>query len=77
MPQFFFHVRDGVSLISDPDGSCLPDVAAAQTEAILCARELMSQSIIRDGSLGIERRFEITDDQGNTIAIVPFREAIS
>jgi len=37
----------------------------------------MSQSIIRDGHLGIDRHFEITDEQGNTIVIVPFREAIS
>jgi len=77
MPQFFFHVRDGVPFIPDPDGSCLLDVAAAQAEAILCARELMSQSIIRDGRLGIERCSEITDDEGNTVAMVPFREAIS
>jgi hypothetical protein len=72
MPQFFFHVRDGVSFISDPR-SCLPDVAVAQTRH----RELMSQSVIGDGRLGIERRFEVTDDQGNTIVIAPLREAIS
>jgi len=77
MPGFFLHVRDGVSFIPDPDGSCLLDVAAARAEAILCARGLMSQSIIRDGHPGTERCFEITDDEGNTVAMVPFREAIS
>ena len=77
MPLYFLHLRDSVSFIPDPEGSCLPDVAAARTEAILSARELMSHSIIGHGRLGMERRFEITDDQGNTIAIVPFREAVS
>jgi hypothetical protein len=76
MPLYFLHLRDGLTFISDPDGSCLHDAAAARTEAILSARELMSQSILTDGRLGIDRRFEVADDQGNTIAIVPFREAV-
>jgi hypothetical protein len=74
---FFLHVRDGPDLISDPDGSCFPDVDFAKSEAILSARELMSQSIIRGGRLGIDRRFEIADQEGNTVAIVPFREAVN
>jgi NADH dehydrogenase FAD-containing subunit len=76
MPLYFFHVRDGVHLILDPDGSCLPDLASAQTEAVLSARELMSQSIVGAGRLGIERRFEIADYEGKTVAIVPFSEAV-
>ena len=76
MPQFFLHVRDGAWLISDPDGSCL-DVASAKTEAIYSARELMSQSIIADGRLGIDRRFEIFDHEGNIVAVVPFCQAVT
>jgi len=37
----------------------------------------MRQSIIRGGHLGIDRRFEIADQEGNIIAIVPFREAVN
>ena len=66
MPLFFFHIRDGVHLIPDPDGSCLPDLASAQTEAVLSARELMSHSIVSNGRLGIERCFEIADYEGKT-----------
>jgi hypothetical protein len=54
MPLFFLHVRDGVHLILDLDRSCLPDLAAAQAEAVLSARELTSQSIVVDGRLRIE-----------------------
>ena len=36
----------------------------------------MSQSVIRDGRLGIDRRFKITDQEGNIVAIVP-REAVN
>jgi len=77
MPLFFLHVRDGLHLIVDPDGSCLPDLAAAKTEAVLSARELMSQSIVGDGRLGIERRFEIADYKSKTVATVPFRDAVT
>ena len=77
MPLFFLHLRDGSGLISDPDGSCFPDVVFAKSEAIHSARELMSQSVIRDGRLGIDRRFEIADQEGNIVAIVSFREAVN
>ena len=77
MPVLFLHVRDGSDLISDPDGSWFPDVVSAKSEAIHGARELMSQSIICGGHLGIDRRFEIADQEGNIVAIVPFREAVN
>nr|WP_321182289.1 hypothetical protein [Methylobacterium sp. Leaf122] len=38
MPRFFFHIRDGATLIEDPDGSELPDLAAAREEAAQGAR---------------------------------------
>ena len=60
----------------DTAGSCLPDLAAAQAESVLSARELMSQSIVGDGRFNIERRFEIADYEGKTVEIVPFREAV-
>ena len=53
-----------------------PDLAAAQAESVLSARELMSQSIVGDGRFNIERRFEIADYEGKTVEIVPFREAV-
>jgi len=66
MPLFFFHVRDGSDLICDPD------VVFAKSEAIHSAREPMSQSIIRCGRLGIDRRFEIADQEGNIVALCHF-----
>jgi hypothetical protein len=76
MPLFFLHVRDGATFIRDPEGSHLPDIASARAEAIQSARELMSQSILRDARIGLERQFEITNDRGRTVAIVPFGEAV-
>ena len=63
--------------MSDPDGSCFLDVVFAKSEAIHSARELMSQSVIPDGRLSIDRCFEIADQEDNIVAIVRFREAVN
>lgn len=76
MPLFFLHIRSGSDVLHDPEGSHLPDLAAARAEAILCARELMSQGVLDGGRLGIERLFEIADEGGRTLLMVPFREAV-
>jgi hypothetical protein len=75
MPLFYFHLRDGTKLIRDPEGVRLPDIASARAEAVQSARELMSQSITGRALFGPEQQFEITNEAGETITIVPFREA--
>jgi hypothetical protein len=76
MPLFYFHLRDGAKVIRDPEGVCLPDIAAARAEAVQSARELMSQSIETSARVGLERQFEIANDAGETLAIVSFQEAV-
>ena len=40
--MFFLHVRDGDTVFRDEAGSEFANLDAARTEAIACARELMS-----------------------------------
>jgi hypothetical protein len=75
MPLYFLNVRDRGELIRDSHGSCLPNLGAARTEAIVSARELMAQSIADSGRIGIDRRVEISDARGATLLVVPFWEA--
>jgi hypothetical protein len=76
MPLFFFHLRQGTKLIRDPEGVCLPDITSARAEAIQSARELMSENISRSARTSLEWQFEITNDAGETVAIVPFDETV-
>ena len=76
MPPFFLHVRVGVHLIVDPDGSCLPALAAAKTKPVLSARELMSPSTVEERRRKIEGRFEIADYDSKSVARVPFWKAV-
>jgi hypothetical protein len=64
IPVYFLHVEDGDQLILDPDGSSLNDLEAARGEAIESARELMAESIVSDGRVGIERSIEVWDAVG-------------
>lgn len=75
VPRFHFHHRTRAGLIIDPDGSELPDLAAARAEAITAARHLWAEAIVAGRDLPDEQ-FEIVDGDGPTLLSLPFREAL-
>jgi hypothetical protein len=77
MEHYFLHVRDGAEFLRDPDGCRMPNLRAAELESIESARELMSQSIVTAGRIGINRAFEICDRGDKTLQIVPFLHALA
>lgn len=74
MPRFFFHIRDGEP-VDDPDGMFLPDARTARLEAIRSARDIMAEDI-RRGRLSLSSSIEVTDENGEPILAVPFREVV-
>ena len=74
MPRFFFHLRDGETA-EDPDGIFLPNAAMARLEAIRSARDIMAEDV-RQGRLSLSFRIEVTDENGQPILAVPFREVV-
>lgn len=75
MPRFYFHMRSGEDFIEDPEGSELPDLAAARAEAIAAARELMADRI-RNGHPADGQEFLIFDEDGKQIDTIPFRSVL-
>jgi hypothetical protein len=71
MPRFFLNIREGNERIADVDGADYLSIA----EAVLSARELMANSILAGRNPG-GSRFEIGDDSGHIVLIMPFEEAI-
>jgi hypothetical protein len=75
MPRYFFHLRDHGEVFEDLEGTELDDDQAARTEALLTARELL-----RIGQLSVRewlgRSYEVLDESGRIVAVVPFPEAI-
>jgi hypothetical protein len=78
MGRFYFHLRSGEKVIADEEGSDLPDVAAAQLEALAAARYILADAI-RAGTENIPEAFVIADSEGreletvNLAAVLPER----
>ena len=70
MPRYFFHVHDGTS-IRDAIGTVLPDVYAAQEEAISTSGELLREI---GGKFwdGAEWSLEVTDEAGRVLFTLRF-----
>jgi hypothetical protein len=73
--RYYLHRRTPVDYIIDPEGSELPDLAAAHHEAILCARQFWSGAILVAADLSDES-FEISDADGRLLLSVPFLDAL-
>ena len=72
MPLYYLHIRNSDKLEMDPDGTELPDLEAALTEALKVARELVGEV----DDLGRDAVIEIADGSGETILTVPFSDAV-
>jgi len=77
MPVFFLHVKEGDLWTRDLEGSTLHDLQAARDQAIKSARELMADSIVSEGRIGIDRSIEVSDATSITLLVVPFRQAVT
>lgn len=73
--RFFFHLRNGSLLIEDPDGTELPDLEAAIIDAQVSARHLLADKL-RAGAMLDGQRFEITDEAGRILAVLPLRDVL-
>jgi hypothetical protein len=70
MGRFYFHLKDGVELIRDPEGADLRDAAEAKRMALVSARELLADAI-KSGKSRVPEAFVIVDEEGRAIATVP------
>ena len=78
MPRFFLHVRQGQDLILDPEGSELPDLAAAQDEALASLRLLVADRLrsSRSSNRTGMQQIEVADDAGQVLVTVYFHDAL-
>jgi hypothetical protein len=76
VPKFFIHVRDGSNLIRDSKGTEADNLDIACAETLAAAREFFAGQIIV-GEVTDRRRFEIADEQGRTVAVIPFQDAVA
>jgi hypothetical protein len=75
MARYFFHLVAGDQLILDEEETELPNLAAAQREAKLGARELLGEAI-KSGEQAVADGFVIADEAGHTVETFSFSEVM-
>jgi hypothetical protein len=76
MPRFFFHIRTESALIVDDEGEDQKDLVSVREQALESARELMAGCVLR-GKEPDGDKFEITDEAGEVVLVLPFRDALT
>jgi uncharacterized protein DUF6894 len=75
MPRYFFHVKYKAKTIRDEEGTDLHDLDAVREEAEESARQITRDRLLF-GELVEDEAFVVTDEQGQTVLICPFKDAI-
>ena len=75
MQLFFPDILTGSQVLEDPDGQDFLDLDAAITEAAASARDLVAYSLMQNQDVS-GRSFLIRDENEQTVATVPFRDAL-
>jgi len=71
MTRYFFHIRDGDSLVLDEDGCELPNLAAAKREALQSAGDLLRQAKRNRIFASETPHIEVRDDAGDQLVTQP------
>jgi hypothetical protein len=74
LPRFYLSLRDG-EFLRDDEGQEFASLDAARDTAVRGAREIMAEDVKR-GVLSLGDSVEITDENGQRVATVAFRDAI-
>lgn len=75
MPKFYFHIRSAFQIHHDTHGNEFESIHLARKAAIAAVREALSQCTARGRTID-GRSFEIADEHGNILDVIPFTRAI-
>ena len=75
MPRFFFHIDRQDSIITDEEGSELPNLHVAQREALVSLRQLVTDAQ-RGKSVVDVARINVADATGQVLAVVLMEDAV-
>lgn len=78
MCRYFFHIRDGQTLITDPDGDDLADEAAALGMIQETVADIVNlPHVYGDFARWAARAFVVTDESGRTVLDVPVPQVLA
>jgi len=75
MPRYYFHLHNDFD-VADEEGRELDGVDSAREQAILGARDLMAEEVMR-GMITLSHWIEVRDERGEQVLTVLFRDALT
>lgn len=75
MVRYYFHLRDGVERLLDPQGADVDDPAQLARMALKEARAVVAQEAL-EGEINLQQRIEIEDEGGNLVHSLSFADAV-
>ena len=75
MPRYHLNFRKADQFIPDENGEELPDLLAARHEALLSAKDILSE-MIKSGEHVADARIEIADDGNGVLGVVVIRDLV-
>jgi hypothetical protein len=76
MPRYYFHLMRNGKTLFDHEGTELSDVAEAQREAFLTARDLLIRILKTDEPVPLEDGVRVVQDPGVEVHAVTLKEAL-
>ncbi|KEQ04761.1 DUF6894 family protein [Pseudorhizobium pelagicum] len=75
MPYFYFHLRRDERVDHDLEGAEFPSIALARQEAMMAAREIMAERLVKGEPLDADV-FQIADADGAVLEEVSFESVL-
>lgn len=75
MPLYYFHLRDGVDVLLDPEGQELDGEAAIAAAALREARSMISADAL-EGRIRLDLHIDVEDGQRRIVHRLEFTDAI-
>jgi hypothetical protein len=75
MPRYYFHLHNDIETV-DEEGRELDGLDSAREQAILGARDLMAEEIMR-GMITLSHWIEVRDDADKRVLTIFFRDALT
>lgn len=76
MPHFFLHIHNSTGFVEDEEGQELTGLDEARTKALEGIRSVLAEEVLH-GAMDLRGRIDIVDDTGNSLVVMPFREAVA
>jgi len=75
MPLYYFHLRDHVERLLDPQGLSIEDPTKLGERALKEARAIISQDALA-GVINLDQRIEVEDESHSVVYVLPFADAV-